>query len=322
MSGKRKKKSKKNNPVSDYITYLGVRMICSVLFMLGIDRSMRLACGLGRLMWYHYHRGRGRALENLKNSFPDKDEQWIEETGKKSFQHLVMLVVDIIFTTRLVRKDNWKEFASYVNTERCKWMMAEGKGMILLTPHYGNFEIIGYLLGLFGFDIYSIARPIDNPYINKWLYSVREKHGQRIIDKKGASAVMPSLLKKGAVLGFIADQDAGRKGVFVDFFGRKASTYKSIGLLAITENLPIGIGVCRQEYGKFFFEIECGKIITPDQWQDKDNPLKWVTQEFTSEMERLIRKDPSQYWWLHRRWKHRPKEERNKAKKMNLSYDK
>ena len=322
MSGKRKKKNKKRNAFLDYIGYLGVRLASLILFMMGVERSLRFGCFLGKAMWKHYHRGRERALENLRNSFPEKDDQWREEVGLKSFQHLVMLVVDIIFTNRIVRRENWQNYSQYINAERTKWLMAEGKGVILLTPHYGNFEIMGYLLGLFGFNIYSIARPIDNPYINKWLYGVREKHGQRIIDKKGASSLMPSLLAQGANLGFIADQDAGRKGVFVDFFGRKASTYKSIGLLAITEDLPVAVGVCRQRFGKFFFEIECGRIIMPKEWSSKENPLQWLTQEFTGEMESLIRKDPSQYWWVHRRWKSRPKEERHLAHKMNLSYNK
>lgn len=322
MSEKKKKKNKERNRFLDYIGYLGVRVISSILFAIGVERSLKFACFLGDLMWKHYKRGRGRAVENLKNSFPEKDDNWIEQVGRKSFQHIVMLVVDVIFTTRLVRKDNWKEFSRYIKTERPRWMMREKKGMILLTPHYGNFEIIGYLLGLFGFDIYSIARPIDNPYINKWLYAVREKQGQHIIDKKGASAIMPSLIAQGATIGFIADQDAGKKGIFVDFFGRKASTYKSIALMAITENLPLAVGVCRQEFGKFFFEIECGRVITPQQWADKEDPLRWLTQEFSWEMERLIRKDPTQYWWLHRRWKHRPKEERQMEANMNLSYDK
>ena len=181
--------------------------------------------------------------------------------------------------------------------------------MLMLTAHYSNFEIMGYLLGLFDFNIYSIARPLDNKFLNKYLLSVRERKGQRILDKKGATLQMDGIIKTGGTLCFIADQDAGRKGVFVDFFGRKASTYKSIGLLAITYNLPVGIGCARRVENRFFFEIEANRIIMPDEWADKDDPLTWITAEYTKAIEEFIRKDPSQYWWLHRRWKHRPKEE-------------
>lgn len=319
--GKRKKKKKKpeeRNPILDWMGYACLRVGVAILYCFGVKRSLKFAKFLGTLLWDHYKKGRSRAIENLKASFPEKDDEWIEKVGKRSFQQVVMLVVDILFTPRIVGKDNWRQYSRYINAERVKWMIKEHKGMLLLTAHYGNFEIMGYILGLFDFDIYSIARPLDNRFINKWLYGVREKKGQKIINKKGASDVMAEIVQSGAALGFIADQDAGKKGVFVDFFGRKASTYKSIGLVAIQYGMPIAVGMSRRVGDDFYFEIEVGRIITPDEWADKDDQLKWVTQEFSTAMEDLIRKDPTQYWWLHRRWKHRPREERM-ADKANKS---
>ena len=188
--------------------------------------------------------------------------------------------------------------------------MAGKQPLLLVAAHYGNFEIMGYLLGEFGFDIYSIARPFDNRFLNKYLYDVRQRKGQKIIDKKGASEEMEQIVRQGSTLCFIADQNAGKKGIFVDFFGRKASTYKSIGLLAIQYNLPIGVGVSRRVDNKFFFEMEVARLIMPEEWKDKDDPLVWITQEYTKAFEESIRKDPTQYWWIHSRWKTRPKEER------------
>jgi KDO2-lipid IV(A) lauroyltransferase len=289
---KRKKKKKQRNLVLDWIGYALMRVALFILFLFPVRWCLRFACFLGNQMWKHYHRGRKRAMDNLRASFPDKDDAWLAETG-----------------------DNWRGYARAINFERPKWLMQEGKGLLMLTGHYGNFEIMGYVLGLFGFSVYSIARPLDNPFINKYLYGVRQKNGQKIIDKKGAADQMADLSEEGATLCFIADQDAGKKGVFVDFFGRKASSYKSIGLLAYQYNMPIVVAACRQTPGEFFFEAEIGRIITPDEWADKDQPLQWITQEYNSELENLIRKDPTQYWWLHRRWKTRPKEERKVAGK-------
>ena len=194
--------------------------------------------------------------------------------------------------------------------------MREGRGLLIVGAHYSNFEIVGYLMGLFGFNVYSIARPLDNKLISNYLYGVRQRAGQKIIDKKGASMLMSKTASSGATLCFIADQDAGRKGIFVDFFGRKASTYKSIGLIAITNNIPIGVGYSRRIGNRFFFEIGVNRIIFPEEWADKDDPLEWVTAEYTRAIESFVREDPSQYWWLHRRWKHRPKEETQKLNDM------
>jgi KDO2-lipid IV(A) lauroyltransferase len=309
----KKKTKKQRNLVLDWLGYVLMRIILFIIYLFPVRSNLRLACFLGNLMWKHYHRGRKRAMENLQAAFPEKDDNWRCEVGRKSFQHIVMLVIDLLFSPRLVRKDNWRQYAKVQNIERAKWMMQEGKGLLMLTGHYGNFEIIGYALGLFGFNIYSIARPLDNRFINNYLYSVRQRQGQKIIDKKGAADLMVDLADQGATLCFIADQDAGRKGVFVDFFGRKASSYKSIGLLALQFNKPIVIGVCRQTPGEFFFEVEVGRIIEPAEWADQPNPLQWITQEYNTALEQLIRKDPTQYWWVHRRWKTRPKDERTAA---------
>ncbi|UCG50034.1 MAG: hypothetical protein JSU94_09660, partial [Phycisphaerales bacterium] len=161
---RKKKKKRKRNLLVDYLQYLALRVLVAFLYLLGIKRSLGLARFLGRLMWDHYHRGRQRALHNLHASFPDKDEQWIQRTGRRSFEHIVMLAVDVLFTPRLVRKENWRDYSRYRNTEQTKWLMQEGGGLLLVTGHYGNFEIIGYLMGLFGFNIYSIARPLDNRF--------------------------------------------------------------------------------------------------------------------------------------------------------------
>ncbi len=304
-----KKEKHKRNIVADWLGYAALRVALVFLSLFSIDANLRVARLLGRLLWRFYHRGRQRALDNLRASFPEKNEQWIIQTGKRSFEHLAMLAIDVLFTPRIVRKSNWRLYSHFVNAERGKWLLQEKKGLIMATAHYGNFEIIGYMMGLFGFNIYSVARPLDNKFINRYLYKVRQQAGQILIDKKGASEMMSEILSTGSALGFIADQDAGKKGIFVDFFGRKASTYKSIGLLAMSCNLPILVGCSRRVGNRFFFEIKMYRLILPEEWKDKDDPLLWITSEFTKAIEQFIRDDPTQYWWIHRRWRHRPREE-------------
>ncbi|MFA5293222.1 MAG: hypothetical protein WC496_09335 [Phycisphaerae bacterium] len=305
----RKRNKRKKTVAEQWLVYVLLRILLFFICLFPVEKVLKFARFLGRAMWKHYTRGRERAIENLRTSFPDKDDKWIEETGIRSFENLVMLTVDIVFSPRLIRKENWEQYSCYKNVERVKWMMRGKQPLLLAAAHYGNFEIMGYLMGEFGFDIYSIARPFDNKFLNKYLYDVRQRNGQKIIDKKGASEKMEQIVKQGSALCFIADQNAGKKGIFVDFFGRKASTYKSLGLLAIQYNLPIGVGVSRRVGDRFFFEIEIARLIMPDEWKDKDDPLLWITQEYTRAFEDSIRKDPTQYWWIHRRWKTRPKNE-------------
>jgi len=303
------RRRKKSHPILDWLVYAAVRVLMIFLSLFEVETNLRFACFLGDLLWVYYRRGRLRALENLRASFPEESEEWIERTGRRSFQQLVMLTIDVLVTPRIVKKHNWRQYSRFIKAEYPKWMAKEGKGLILVTAHYGNFEIIGYMMSLFGFEIYIVARPLDNRYLNRFLSGVRQRHGLKLIDKKGAAELMPRIIEQGSTLGFIADQDAGRKGIFVDFFGRKASTYKSIGLLAITNNLPIVVGCTRRVGNRFFFEFVLGRIIFPSDWADREDSLQWVSAAYTKAIEDFVREDPTQYWWLHRRWKTRPKEE-------------
>lgn len=312
VSGKpKKKKKKRRNRFMDWLLYVVLRGLIVGLSLFPVEHNLRVARWAGRGLWRFYRRGRERALTNLRASFPERDPVWIEQTGRRSFEHLAMLGIDILRTPRLVRKDNWSSYAIYKNVEPLKWRLQAGEGLLLVTGHYGNFEIIGYILSLFGFNLYSVARPLDNRWVDRYLRGIRESKGQKIIDKKGASDLMTTVTESGASLGLIADQDAGRKGVFVDFFGRPASTFKSIALLAITQNRPIAVGYSRRIKDRFFFEIGCNRIIEPQEWQDQPDPIRWVTQEYTKAIEAFIREDPTQYWWVHRRWKTEPRRRRN-----------
>jgi KDO2-lipid IV(A) lauroyltransferase len=124
---KRKKPKKERNAILDWLGYAGLRILVGILQLSSVEANLRFARFLGRLLWKHYGRGRQRALDNLRASYPDKNEQWYEETGRKSCEQLAMLAVDVIFTPKLVKKDNWRQYARFKNAERAKWMSKEGK---------------------------------------------------------------------------------------------------------------------------------------------------------------------------------------------------
>lgn len=312
-SRRRWKRNKKHRPIEHRLQYAALRMAVAWMRLFPMSWNLRIGCFLGRTLWRFYGRGRERAITNLQASFPEQSDIWYRKTGRRSFEHLAMLGIDAMLTPYLVFRHNWQDYACFKNIERAKWMMQGGQSILLVTGHYSNFEIMGYMLSLFGFKICSVARPLDNPFIDRYLRGIREEHGQQIIDKKGASDLMALVSTQGASLGIIADQDAGHKGIFVDFFGRKASAYKSIALLAVTQNLPIAVGGSRRLDNQFYFEMSCNRLILPEEWADKESPITWVTQEYTTAIEDFIRDDPAQYWWVHRRWKTRPRKRRNRS---------
>ena len=229
-----------------------------------------------------------------------------------------MLFVEVLFTIRLVRIDTWADYVELTDfRDVLALLMRREGGLIMLTGHYGNWEILGYVLATLGFDTTSVARPLDNPYVNDWLLGTRERNGQRIIDKKGATPIITGVLDAHGAIGIIADQNAGPKGIFVDFFGRKAATYKSIGLLAMQYRIPVVIGYARRVQNQFKFKVGAQDIIYPADWDAQDDPLRYITQRYTKAIEDFIRADPGQYLWVHRRWKTRPKGEAAEVVRLN-----
>ncbi len=302
--------AKPRNDTLDRLTYLALRLVSMILHCFPVNANLATARLIGEIMYRIDRKHRDRAMANLRRSFPDKPDVELHHLARRSMQHLIMLGVEVLFTTRLIHLDTWRRYIKLQNlTEALELLVRAKSPLIMLTGHYGNWEILGYTLATLGFESASVARPLDNPYINHWLLGVRQKQGQRILDKKGATGEITDILDQGGVVGFIADQNAGSKGLFVEFFHRQASTYKSIALLAMRYECPVVIGYGRRLGDRFQFELGVTDIIYPRDWREQADPLRYITQRYTSAIESFVRDDPGQYLWVHRRWKSRPKGE-------------
>jgi KDO2-lipid IV(A) lauroyltransferase len=301
-------------PIAAFSQYFGARFTAMMLGLFPVNQNLRTARDIGSLLYKVDRKHRKRALENLRASFPEKPQAELEYIAERSMQHFIELVMDILFTTRMINVETWHQYVRLTGLADALKLFLRNRGAIVLTGHYGNWEILGYTLATLGFETYSIARPIDNPQIDAWLLGVREKRGQIILSKRGVTTTALDVLQNKGVLGFIADQNAGPKGMFVPFFGRQASTYKSIGLLAIQHQVPIIVGYARRRNDRFEFDIGVQDIIYPEDWQafprdQYKDELHYITARYTKGIEDFVRADPTQYLWIHRRWKTRPKDE-------------
>jgi KDO2-lipid IV(A) lauroyltransferase len=302
--------AKPRNDMIDRLQYLGLRIASMMLHCWPVNANLATARLLGSLIYTIDKKHRERAIANIRRSFPGTSLAKAEELARRSMQNLIMFFVEVLFTTRLIRIDTWSRYVRLENFQAVlEMLLRQHHGLIMLTGHYGNFEVSNYVLGTLGFETAAIGRPLDNPYVNDWLMGVRQRQGSRIIAKKGATDEVTDVLEAKGVIGFVADQNAGSKGIFVDFFGRKASTYKSIGLLAMQYEVPVVVGYARRLNDRFEFEVGAQTIIYPQEWKNQNDPLRYITQRYTTAIEEFVRKDPGQYWWVHRRWKTRPKGE-------------
>jgi len=300
----------KRNTLVDYLSYLALRVLETFVRMFDVQTTYAVCDRLGDLMYCFDRRHRHRALEHLRRSFPGYEEARLRRIARLSMRNLMYLGLEVVLTTRRISTATWRRAISFRNVEETIRLMLERRcGLIMVTGHFGNWEVIGYTMAVLGFPTVSVARPLDNPYVNEHIMGIRERTGQSILYKRGATLTMHDVLEGRGALSFIADQDVGRKGIFVDFFGRPASTYKSVALMAIEHQVPIVVGYGRRLGRGFRFEIGIERVIRPHQWAGKDDPVRWITQEYTAALEEAIRRAPEQYVWTHRRWKTRPKGE-------------
>ena len=307
-----KKPKKPRRAIIDLLQYFALRSVEMTLHTFPIDANLRFCKLIGDFFFFFDKRHRERALHNLRRAFPEETEKWRRHIARRSMQHLFMLGAEILATTRVIHVDTFNRHVKLIKFEHTLEMLLRREhGMVVLTGHFGNWEVLGYVMGTMGFETTSVARTLDNPYVNAYVMGMREKHGQKIVDKKGATEPVIKALDEHGVVGFIADQNAGTKGCFVDFFSRKASTYKSIALVAMQFDVPVVIGGAKRLHDRFKFEFFTQDIIWPAEWKKQDDPMQHTSPSGTPPRHRrnVIRTEPSQYLWAHRRWKTRPKGE-------------
>lgn len=305
---------KRRRPGLDYLVYIAVRVIVGVAQAMSIDQSYAFARGLAAILYKVDKRHRKVGMENLQAAFGDQyTDAERDRIVRGVYRHFCMMLMEMLHIPRKLHRENWRERINLVNQSVVVDQMLKGGPIIMLTGHFGNWEMAGYLFGVFGFPPNSVARVLDNPHLEAYLKRFRERTGQRMIAKKGGYDDMIEVLNAKGVLSFLADQDAGERGMYVDFFGRPASTHKAIALLAIEHQAPVMVGYARRVGPGFRYEVGCEEIIQPSEWTGTPDDARLLTQRYTSALERIIRRDPEQYLWLHRRWKHQPKPKKVKA---------
>jgi Kdo2-lipid IVA lauroyltransferase/acyltransferase len=312
---------KARNRAVDYAVYLAVRFVVCVLQMV----TPRIAYALGDVLAQVAHalvKSRRRiALENVRAAFPELTEPEAAHLVREMFRHFVRSLVELTFLPRKLHIINWRKHIAIESVTVPTLLRA--RAVLIVTAHFGNWELAGFLLGALGFRTFAIARVLDNPYLERYALWFRQRTGQTILDKNDDYDRIVEVLKAGGKVATLADQDAGPKGVFVDFFGRPASTHKAIALMALEfDAVMMVMGVPRVSradhpqspnfdptgpLAPLFYQVRCADIIDPREYAADPNAVKLITARYTAALEKLIREHPEQYFWLHRRWKHQPK---------------
>lgn len=289
--------------VVDYAVYFVVRVLICIVQAMPVRSGRVLARWLA---WLFCKVLRVRAAvvdDNLKHAFPLLSAEQRGALALAMWEHLFLLVLEVAQAARKIHHTNWREYAVLRNEEVLVRMLLSERPVIVVTGHLGNFELGGYLLGILGFPTFTVARTLDNPFLDRFVNRFRAATGQYIIPKKGGYDQMLSVLASGGTMTFLADQYAGPKGCWVEFFGRPASAHKAIALLSLENDAPIAVCAARRNGPAMQIELLVHAVADPRDCPSWGDPVRYVTQWYTARLEELIRQTPDQYWWLHRRWK-------------------
>jgi len=259
------------------------------------------------------------AAQNIRCAFGDDvSEADVDRITYGMWRHLFRMVCEIIQLERRFRLYNCTDVIRFHQRNECIQAVATGRPVLFLGGHFGNWEISVNTFGHFDFPMGVVARDLDNPWLHSWFKRFRESTGNWTISKSGASTQLVEELSAGCSVSLLCDQDAGPRGVFVDFFGKPASTFKSIALLALQYDAIIVVGGAwrlpdHEQYNSRWtqFELTTEDIIDSRDFTTADAVVR-ITQKFTTALESLIRRAPEQYFWVHRRWKSAPRVKRSK----------
>jgi KDO2-lipid IV(A) lauroyltransferase len=291
------------NRVADYLVYVLVRILICIVQALPMEMGWGLA---RRLAWLLGQVLRVRAEvvdDNLKHAFPDLSAHERRELARRMWEHLFLLAVEVAHIPRKIHETNWREYVRLHEVAPLVRQLLSGRPVIIVTGHFGNFELGGYALGILGFPTYTVARNLDNPYLDRFLARFRGASGQYLIPKSGGYEQLLAVLARGETIALLADQYAGEKACWVEFFGRPASVHKAIALLALEHDAPVVVCYARRLERPMQFEMTVCGMVDPRATAADLGTVRDLTQWFTRKLEETIRSAPQQYWWLHRRWK-------------------
>ena len=273
---------------------------------LGGRERTRLGGWLGRLAYRPLAVRRTLVEEHLRLAFPEKGADWVQETARQTYRHFGRELLEMARMTSLTPAELERETV-IEGLELLQEAARSGTGAVLTAGHLGNWEIGCASLAVRGVPLDIIAQKQRNPLFNDAVVDARTRFGSGVIYRGRAPREALRALRAGRVVIFGADQNAGRHGVFVPFFGRPASTHRGPALMAQRTGAPIFFAAThRLPDGRHLLRVE---PVDADRSGALEDVIQRLTAAFTARLEAAVRETPTQYFWFHKRWKTRPPKE-------------
>lgn len=298
----------RHRKLQNSLEYALARLVLGVLGILPRPLAIAVGRAFGRIIYWLPGKLRRTGQRNLLIAFPDLSESERRRLLCGCFDSLGRLLGEFSQFPRAT-PESLRRMIDYDQVGLAHLRDAEKnrRGVIFLTGHLGAWELLSFGWSALEYPISFLVRPIDNPRVEELIESVRTRFGNRAIDKKNAARESLRVLREGGTLGILSDLNTQtREGVFVPFFGKLACTTAGIATLALKTDAVV-IPTCAvwdKERKRYFFHGDppVELVRTGDRLRD----VELNTARFAEAIERLVRRYPDQWLWIHRRWKTRP----------------
>lgn len=292
--------------LTDYILYLLTRAEAAFFRLLPLNLSLLIGRRFGDTAYYLIGKRKAVAYRNLRAAFRGKYNPAQSHTIiRKAYQNLAQSYIELL-RFPIMGEDYFKKYITIEGDEKLKRALKEeGKGVIVLTAHFGNWELSSLAASIEGYKMNVLARWQKFERLNGYLNRMRSFRGANVIFKADAKEQILKVLNNNEVVGILSDQDGGSRGEFVEFFGRLASTPKGVAHFSLKTGAPIfPVFIVRQKgaYHKITVEEDISVLPSGDIAKD----IHEVLQRFANALQSYIERYPDQWLWMHKRWKSTP----------------
>ena len=281
--------------MGDYITYTIIKILSKGISFLSRDYSIKLAKSIGLLINKIFPKRKKVAEKNLKIAFPNKSESEIYDLIKLTYQHYMIVMFEFL-RQRYLKAKNIQINIDSVTRD----LLSSDKGLILMTAHLGNWEIIIPILSQYKKST-AIVKVQRNSGGDKFLNEARSFKNITLLPMKASKRIMINALLNGEILALASDQNAGSRGIKVSFFGSQASIPKGGAYFHYKTKCPIVVGFCILKKD-FSYEFKLRKIEIEENFDNTEDLFLSIHQRYSSLVEEEIKKNPEQYFWFHKKW--------------------
>jgi Kdo2-lipid IVA lauroyltransferase/acyltransferase len=295
--------------MKDWIEFAAVWVILKGLGVLPKPVARSFATGVARVLFAFSPKLRKTAEVNLRIAFPEWNETQRNAVIHGMVRNLGWMAAEIARFPKY-SKENIEQIVVLDGNDNFLEGQRRGKGVLFLTGHIGAWELSSFAHALYGYPLHFMVRPLDNKKVDDLVNRYRCLSGNQPIFKNESARVMLKILQQAGTIGVLADQNTmPQEAVFVDFFGKKASTTTGIARVALHTDAAVVPGYLVWEEGIRKYRLRFEPPVELIRTGNAERDVLENTQKFTKVIEDIIRKYPEQWVWVHGRWNTRPKGE-------------